>query len=110
MEIETIEKMSTSAFAGIQAAREVLFAAAEKTIEAKQKMDADKAAAYLAGKFDGKNAEAREAQARDYLTAQITDVELAEKNERRARFEFDRASFDLDTAKTLLRIAELTKV
>ena len=33
----------------------------------------------------------------------------AEKTERRCRFEYDRAQVQVDTVKTLLRIAELTE-
>lgn len=107
MEIDTLEKMVIAAECNQQTARDNLFVAAEATIEAKLSLEDHKSAAMLAGTFDGKNAEAREAQAREHLKDKYMALENAEKKERRARYEFDKASIDLDTAKTLLRIAEL---
>jgi len=57
--------------------------------------------------FDGKNAEIREAQAREHLQAQYLKVAHAENLERKARYDFDKAGIEVDTVKTLLRIAEL---
>ena len=107
MDKDTLEKMATNAFDNAQAARDSLFDAVEQTIEIKLKLEADKSAANLAGKFDGKNADLRKDQARAYLPEQYSALEAAEKSERRARWQFDNATLDVDTAKTLLRIAEL---
>ena len=108
MEKLTLEKMAVMAFATLSSAREALFTAAENTIEAQSALDADKAAAVNAGKFDGKNAEIREAQAREYLSGQHDAVSECGRKERAARYKLDAAQIDVDTVKTLLRIAELT--
>ena len=107
MDNATLEKMVTTAEVNLQKARENLWAAAEAAIEAKLILEERKASATVSGAFDGKNAEIREAQARGQLEAEFAMLEEDEKKERRARYEFDKASIDLDTAKTLLRIAEL---
>lgn len=109
MNKQKLEAMATSAFENVRAARSVLFTTAENTIEAQASLEADKAAAITAGKFDGKNAETREAQAHEYLSAQFDAVSECSRDERRARFQFDTAQIDLDTVKTLLRIAELAE-
>jgi hypothetical protein len=107
MDKDTLEKMAVTAFANAQVARNLLFDTAGQAIEAKLKLEADKSAANLAGKFDGKNADLREDQARAYLPEQYSALETAEKSERQARWQYDKAALDVDTAKTLLRIAEL---
>ena len=109
MDKKTLEVMATKAFDNIKGARIELFDAVEKSIEAKTNLEADKAAALSSGKFDGKNAEIREAQAREFLKNRYNDLETMEARERSARYNFDLASLDVDTVKTLLRIAELTE-
>lgn len=108
MNKSTLENMAISAFENIRASRQNLFLAAENTIEAQAALEADKAAAVNAGKFDGKNAEIREAQAREYLSAQHDAVSECSRKERAARYKFDESQIDVDTVKTLLRIAELS--
>jgi hypothetical protein len=99
--------MVTTAEENLQKARENLWAAEEAAIEAKTILEEHKFSLMLSGKLDGKNAEIRQAQSNDMLVAELEMLETDEKKERRARYEYDRASIDLDTAKTLLRIAEL---
>lgn len=107
MELKTLEAMAESAYKNLASARTQLFTAAENAIEARSVLESEKAQATTAGKFDGKNAETREAQAREFLKAQYQAVTESERQERRARFDFDRADIDVDTVKILLRIAEL---
>jgi len=107
MNKDTLEKMAISAFGNAQAARDSLFDAVEQTIEIKLKLEADKSAANLAGKFDGKNADLRKDQAQAYLPERYSALKAAEKSERQACWQFDNATLDVDTAETLLRIAEL---
>lgn len=99
--------MANSAFTNLTIARDNLFTAAEKTIEASAKLEDEKSSATIAGKFDGKNAETREAQARDFLAQYYIALSTCQKLERAARYEFDKAQIEVDTVKTLLRIAEL---
>ena len=104
-----LEEMAVTAFENSQAARNELFLTAEQTIACGQVLEDDKNSATVAGKFDGKNAEIREAQAREFLSAQYSNHAEAQRNERQARYKFDRAQIDVDTVKTLLRIAELAE-
>jgi hypothetical protein len=109
MNKDTLEKMTVTAFANLQAKRLDLFTAAEYTITMKQGYEEAKAAMQNSGVIDGKNAEIREAQLRGMLAVELMDVTAAEKTERRCRHEFDRAQTDVETVKTLLRIAELVE-
>jgi outer membrane protein OmpA-like peptidoglycan-associated protein len=107
MDKQTLEKMATSAFQNAQTARDALYTATENTIATKDALETAKAETFLSGKLDGKNAEARDAQARTLLAGQYEAVTIAERSERAARYKFDKASIEVDTLKTLLRIAEL---
>ena len=107
MDKTTLEKMATSAFENLTNARAALFTAAEAAITSRTLLEADKASATVGGVFDGKNAEVREAQAREHLQSRYLELDMNERAERAARHEFDRASIEVDTVKTLLRIAEL---
>ncbi len=107
MNKDTLENMATSAFDNMTIARSALFTTAEITIMEKYLLEEQRAAATTGGVFDGKNAEIREAQAREHLQAQYLKLAHAENAERKARYDFDRASIEVDTVKTLLRIAEL---
>ena len=108
MDKTTLTNMATFAFASMTEARQQLFAQTENAITAKAELDTAKYGALMAGVIDGKNAEIREAQLKDHLEAEYAKLELAEKAERGARYGFDKASIEVDTLKTLLRIAELS--
>jgi len=107
MDKDTLEKMANQAFKNVNVTRAALFAAAEKAIYFSMNLDADKASLLQSGKIDGKNAEIREAQIRELLADKYTELAIAQNAERRARFDFDQAGYEVDTVKTLLRIAEL---
>ena len=107
MEKQTLEKMAVTAFANLTDARAKLFTATEVSIMEKYLLEEQRAAATTGGVFDGKNAEIREAQAREHLQAQYLKLAHAENFERKTRFDYDLASVEVDTVKTLLRIAEL---
>jgi len=107
MDKATLEKMAVTAFENMTKARAALFEAAEAAIMSRNTLEADKASATVGGVFDGKNAEIREAQAREHLQARYLEVDMNDRAERKARHDFDRASIEVDTVKTLLRIAEL---
>ena len=107
MDAITLEKMAVTAFANLTDARTKLFTATEAAIEAKINLETAKYQALTGGVIDGKNAEIREAQLRAHLDADYSKLSEIEKAERRARHDFDLASVEVDTVKTLLRIAEL---
>jgi len=108
MDKNTLEKMATAAFENIKSARSDLFTATEKALYFKVTLDTDEASAMASGQFDGKNAETRKAQAREFFNDKYMELATAENGERTARYHFDIAQVDVDTVKTLLRIAELT--
>ena len=103
----TLEKMAVTAFDNSQKARAELFAAAENAIESKSDLEKAKYQALVGGVIDGKNEEIRKAQLREHLDADFSQLEEMEKLERKAQHEFIVASIEVDTVKTLLRIAEL---
>ena len=107
MDKSTLEKMANLAFTNLTAARQQLFAAAEHTIACTAELEAARTRAITGGVFDGKNAEVREAQAREHLADEYSAVDSASRGERAARHLFDTVSIDVETVKTLLRIAEL---
>ncbi len=108
MDAITLEKMAVTAFANLTSSRSALFTATEAAIMEKYLLEEQRAAATTGGVFDGKNAEIREAQAREHLQAQYLKLAHAENFERKTLFDYDLASVEVDTVKTLLRIAELT--
>ena len=108
MNNETLEKMAVTAFENLVTARTALFGATEGAIEAKAELEAAKYQALVGGVIDGKNAEIREAQLRTHLEVNYAKLDTAERTERAGRHQYDQASIEVDTVKTLLRIAELT--
>lgn len=109
MNKQILEKMATSAFDNLQKTRLNLFTAVEHTLTVKQDLEDAKTQAQIGGVFDGKNEEIRKAQAREHLQAEYQEVAMAEKVERRAMREFEQSQIEVDTVKTLLRIAELVE-
>lgn len=103
----TLEKMAASAFVKQAEARTALFTAAEAAITAKADLDTAKYQAFLGGVITGTNDKMRDAQIKEHCQADFLKLEQAEKQERGARHGFEMASIEVDTVKTLLRIAEL---
>jgi hypothetical protein len=103
----TLEKMATSAFDNMAQARAALFTAVENTIESKSDLERAKYQAFTGGVIDGKNEEIRKSQLREHLDSDFSQLAEMEKLERKAQHAFDTASVEVDTVKTLLRIAEL---
>ena len=108
MDKTTLTNMATQAFSNLSEARQQLFAQTENAITAKAELENAKYQALIGGVIDGKNAEIREAQLKQHIQAEYAKLELADKAERGARYGFDKASIEVDTVKTLLRIAELS--
>ena len=99
--------MAVTAFEKLAMSRTALFGATECAIEAKAELEIAKYQALVGGVIDGKNAEIREAQLRTHLEANYAKLDTAERTERAGRHQYDQASIEVDTVKTLLRIAEL---
>ena len=107
MDKTTLTNMASQAFANMTEARQQLFAQTENAITTKADLENAKYQALIGGVIDGKNAEIREAQLKQHLEADYAKLDTAERTERAARHQFDLASIEVDTVKTLLRIAEL---
>ena len=82
---------------------------AEKVIEFTYKLETKKAVALQDGTIEGKNAEIRDAVAREFLKIEYDDLKLAEYDESVARVEFDIAQFEVSRVQALLRLAEVLK-
>ena len=107
--LKELAETAQKAFDKLSSARAELFAAAEKSIYYGMVLDQDKAQALAAGRFDGKNAEIREAQATEFLSSQINEHKIHQNLERAARLAFDLAQIEVDAVKTHLRILELAE-
>ena len=107
MNKQNLEQMAVTAFEKLAMSRTALFGATEGAIEAKNDLETAKYQALTGSVIDGKNAEIREAQLRTHLEANYAKLDTAERTERAGRHQYDQASIEVDTVKTLLRIAEL---
>jgi len=107
MDKTTLESMANNAFENIKDRREYLYTMTEAAIEAQSVLDMAKVAALSSGKVDGKNEETRKAQLAEITKVQLAELRTADGLERASRYQFDLAQYDVDTVKTMLRIAEL---
>ena len=107
MDKTTLTNMATQAFTNLEMSRTALFTAAEAAITAKADLDTAKYQAFFGGVITGTNDKMRDAQIKEHCQADFLKLEQAEKQERGARHGFEMASIEVDTVKTLLRIAEL---
>jgi hypothetical protein len=107
MDKQTLEKMAVTVYGNLMKAADNAFVSAGNVIECKQTLDVDRAAALTSGKIDGKNEEVRKAQIREALDGQYQAVAECETQERLAMYNLQKAQIEVDTVKTLLRIAEL---
>ena len=110
MDKNTLETKAISAFENLQSACDALFSASEKSIYTAMKLEDEKSSLLSSGKIDGKNEEIRKAQLRELAGSAFDELSIMQNNERAARYQFDKAATEVDTVKTLLRIAELTEV
>jgi hypothetical protein len=84
-----------------------LYGDAENNIATKEALEKAKAELFNSGKITATNDKARDAQTRELLADQFQAIAITERSERASRYAFEKASVDVDTVKTLLRIAEL---
>lgn len=97
----------SAASKGVDAARMNLYGKTETVIAARESLERARSQALLENKFDGKNAEIREAQAREHFHTAYDELSAFEADERRAKLEFDLALSALELVKYRLRVAEL---
>ena len=81
----------------------------EKVIEFRYILETKKAIAIQEGAIEGKNAEIRDAVARELLKTEYDDLKLSEYDESVARIEFDLAKLNVERIQALLRLAEVLK-
>ena len=101
------ETTINSAYNNLSYAKKVFATVAENLIDAKNQLEVQKAGALLSGAIEGKNAELREASARDVLGGHYLEVAELEAEEREARLELDLASIEVERVKSLIRLEEL---
>lgn len=82
--------------------------AARQEIDAKSELERRRLAAIADGTIDGKNAELREASARQVLADLYETCEQAERVASDAKLALDLARLEVERVRALLRLAELT--
>ncbi|RPJ40092.1 MAG: hypothetical protein EHM35_00360 [Planctomycetaceae bacterium] len=81
--------------------------AAEQAIAARAALEIAKLAGLAGGTIDGKNADLREAKAREVLAEDYARLEAAEAGERRTHIDLDLACIQVEEVRALLRLMEL---
>lgn len=107
MDKNELEQRAVKAFESLVVARDNLFSAAERSIYTAMKLEDEKSSLLSSGKIDGKNEEIRKAQLRELAGSAFDELAIMQNNERAARYQFDKASAEVDAVRTLVRIAEL---
>jgi len=102
-----LQQMAELAFSNIKERKSELFKATEDRLTVESELNQDILRAYAEGKIDGKNETIRKSQEREHFAFSFDLVAKNEFAERKAKHDYDQAAFDVDTVKTLLRIAEL---
>ena len=107
--MDTLIKVSTIeiAFSDMVESKKEHYRTAEKLANAKAELEKQKLIGLADGTIDGKNAELREASAREKLADLYANAEKAEAAEREARLNLDISQIEVDRLKTILRLAEL---
>ena len=88
-------------------ARVALFIAAESVIDAASALKRAELQATNSGAVTGSNETIRKAQLAEITTPESEALIVAQKNERKTRFEYDTVQNELDVLRYRLRIAEL---
>jgi len=90
------------------AARQQLYESAEAVISAAENLANAKTSAMNSGRIDGKNEEIRKAQYSEICQDELATLRQSEARERMARYNLEQAQSNLDLARYMLRIAELS--
>ena len=89
-------------------AAEAFFQAGEKAINTKAELEAARLEALMTGVIVGKNADEREANAREALKPLFDKLAVYQEQERKARYDFDQAMRHIEKVRSLLRLLEIT--
>ena len=94
------------AFNDMMATKELLAQRSEEELKAREILKASEAEADLSGKCDGKNAEIRAAQKRQFTAADVLALGKAEVEKRKAQLEYELACMRADCLKWQIRNAQ----
>jgi DNA polymerase III subunit epsilon len=104
---EYLEKQFMDAFEAMRQARTHFFTQTDQLARLQYKLEDLRAKALIENRFDGKNEEARKAQAREAFGDTYQAIAERESEERLARLNFDLAQAEVDLLRYRLRIAEM---
>jgi hypothetical protein len=107
MDTTELELRFTNASQELDTFRMKLFEKSEIVIGATEKLEGAKMEALSSGRIDGKNETERKGQLAELTHAETEALTVAQKDERRARLEFDLALSAFDLMRYRLRIAEI---
>ena len=107
MDTQELELQFAKASKELDACRMNLFGKSEIVISATEKLEGAKMEALASGRIDGKNETERKGQLAELTHAESEALASAQKDERRARLEFDLALSAFDLMRYRLRIAEI---
>lgn len=96
-----------AAYVNLTSAMTQAHAAARAEVDAKRGLEKARLAAITDGRIDGKNAELREAAAREALADLYASLEEAERVASDARLALDLAKLEVERVRALLRITEV---
>jgi len=96
-----------NAYAALYDAMIVYNRAAKELVDAKRKLESERADAISRGMITGKNAEEREASARSVCAPRYTWLEEAETAERLARDTLDTAKLEVEMIRLLVRLISI---
>lgn len=102
-----LQQMAELASDNIKKKKTILFDATESRLSIELPLEQSISRAYSEGKIEGGNDRTRKANERVVFSEEFDKLSKAEFAERKAKYEYDQAAIDVDTVKTLLRIAEL---
>lgn len=96
------------AYRDLMATKELLAMRMEEELKAREVLKASEAEADLSGKCDGKNAEVRAAQKRQFTASEVLALGKAEVDKRKAQLAFDLAAMKVDCMKWQIRNDQAT--
>ena len=94
-------------YADLEKSSQKLFEASELFLKAKQKLETERLTGMANGSIFGKNADEREACAREVIPGLFLDYGEAQDTERIAKHDFDQAFLKVELSRARLRILEL---
>ena len=94
-------------YSDLEKSSQKLFEASELSLKAKQKLEIERLTGMANGSIFGKNADEREACAREVIPGLFLDYGEAQDKERTAKHDFDRTYLNVELSRSRLRVYEL---